>query len=97
MSHAVFLDYLSEALRKEPVQGLCFICFCAAAALEALLSVVKLAVSLAGILFLHLGAFVRFVPPNNAATRGPQNSMMGSIMARDATDDGAFNAALCVS
>jgi hypothetical protein len=44
-----------------------------------------------------LGAFFRFVPPNNAATRGSQKSMVASIMARDATDDRALNAALCVS
>jgi hypothetical protein len=49
------------------------------------------------IVLLHLGAFFRFVPPNNAATRGSQKSMVASIMARDATDDRALNAALCVS
>ena len=97
MSHAVFPDYLSEVPRKEPLQGLCFICFCAAAALEALLSAAKLGVRLVGLVFLHLGAFFRFVPPNNTATRGSQNSMVASIMTRDASDDGAFNAALCVS
>jgi len=70
---------------------------CVAAALEPLLIFARLGVSLVVFVFLHQGASFRFVPPNNAATRGSQNSMVPSIMARDATDDGAFNAALCVS
>ncbi len=70
---------------------------CVAAALEVLLTFARLGISLVSLVFLHLGAFFRFVPPNNATTRGSQKSMVASIMARDATDDGALNAALCVS
>ena len=62
---------------------------CAAAALEVLLTFARFGVNLVGLVFLHLGASFRFVPPNNAAPRGSQNSMVVSIMARDATDDGA--------
>jgi hypothetical protein len=62
-----------------------------------LLIFASLRIGLVVIVLLHLGAFFRFVPPNNAATRGSQKSMVASIMARDATDDRALNAALCVS
>ena len=70
MSHAVFLDCVSKASTrgKSPSRGYFYLLLCGGS-LEALLSVVKLAVSLVGLLFLHLGAPFRFVPPNNAATR----------------------------
>jgi hypothetical protein len=73
-----------------------FILGFAAAALEALLIFASLRIKLTVIVLLHLSAFFRFVPPNNASPRGSQESMMASIMARDATDDGTLDAALCV-
>src|ERR1035437_4015543 len=98
MSQAVFLDCRSEASigGKSPPGALFILCF-AAAALEVLLIFASLGISLVVIVLLHLGAFFRFVPPNNAATRGSHKSIVASIMARDATDDRALNAALCVS
>jgi len=98
MSQAVFLDCKSEASigGKSPPGARFILCF-AAAALEVLLIFASVGISLVVIVLLHLGAFFRFVPPNNAATCGSQKSMVASIMARDATDHRALNAALCVS
>jgi hypothetical protein len=95
MSQAIFSQWHIRSIERRNELFL-FFSF-VAAALEVLLIFASLRIGLVAIMLLHLGALFRFVPPNNATARGSQNSMVASIMARDATDDGALNAALRVS
>jgi hypothetical protein len=96
MDSSIETSRLCKGHLKGPVRGP-FDLVLWAIALEALVTFAKFALRFIGLVCFHPVALVCFVTSYNAATRGSQNSMMASIMACNATDDGAFNAALCVS
>lgn len=45
---------------------------------------------------LHLSALFRFMPPYDAARRGPKQSVMHGVMTGDASYESTLNAALSV-